>query len=498
MFALYLLLLLAPPSGNAAWPAGAAVSPVNQSQDTQPTPKQDFPKGQIVAKVTCTQAPTQSYALYLPSNYDAARRWPILYAFDPGARGQVPVDRFQEAAEKFGWIIAGSNNSRNASIQSSIDAWNAITRDTADKFSIDGGRVYAAGFSGGARMAILFATQCHDCLTGVIAGGAGFPEGIEPDAKMHFALFAAAGIDDFNFAEIKMLAEKLSRLNMPHLTETFAGRHEWLPSSVAMDAVAWMELLAMKTKLRQRDDPLIESLWNQRLKQAQELEDAKNLYDAYQRYVNLSASFKGLREVADIENKLNQLRNGREVRDALRDEQQQIKKQRELEDKIIDLINHAERGKGRDNNQSPERNTQANDEGFDDRTRLQGIMAELRRQAVAEPDSATRRVARRVISGQYIGLVERGSNALQNQKRFDDAVWFFSMATEVDPERAGAFYNLAWAYGAKGDKKKSLKALQTAVDKGFSDAAALAANKAFDSLRDDPQYQKIISSLKTR
>jgi len=87
---------------------------------------------------------------------------------------------------------------------------------------------------------------------------------------------------------------------------------------------------------------------------------------------------------------------------------------------------------------------------------------------------------------------------LQTQKRFDDAVWFFTMATEVDPERAGAFYNLAWAYGAKGDKKKSLKALQTAVDKGFTDAAALASNKAFDSLRDDPQYQKIISTLKTR
>src|SRR5262245_13927158 len=132
MLALYLWLLIAPHLQQAAvWPANTTVARADQERAA-------IPRGQIVAKVTCAQAPAQSYALYLPAHYDAARRWPILYAFDPGARGQVPVERFKEAAEKFGWIIAGSNNSRNASIQSSIDAWNAITRDTADRFSIDG------------------------------------------------------------------------------------------------------------------------------------------------------------------------------------------------------------------------------------------------------------------------------------------------------------------------------------------------------------------------
>jgi hypothetical protein len=95
-------------------------------------------------------------------------------------------------------------------------------------------------------------------------------------------------------------------------------------------------------------------------------------------------------------------------------------------------------------------------------------------------------------------LLERGRDLLQTQKRFDAAARVFTLATEVDPERAGAFYYLAWANNLKGDRKKSLKALQTAVDKGFSDIAGLENNKAFDSLRDDPQYQKIVSALKTR
>jgi len=99
-----------------------------QARDNQAV----IPPGQIVEKVVCARDANQSYALYLPANYVGTRKWPVIYAFDPGARGRVPVERFKEAAEKFGWIIVGSNNSRNASYQSSIDSWNAIGRKLKD------------------------------------------------------------------------------------------------------------------------------------------------------------------------------------------------------------------------------------------------------------------------------------------------------------------------------------------------------------------------------
>src|SRR5216110_2599416 len=85
-----------------------------------------IPPGRLVEKVVCAKVPTQSYAAYLPSSYTAARSWPILYAFDPGARGTLPVTRYQQAAEKYGWIVIGSNNSQNGSMQQSLDAWVAM------------------------------------------------------------------------------------------------------------------------------------------------------------------------------------------------------------------------------------------------------------------------------------------------------------------------------------------------------------------------------------
>jgi predicted esterase len=461
-----------------------------------PPAQSELPTGRVIESVACIHDSAQTYALYLPSNYNDARHWPILYALDPGARGKVPVERYREAAERFGWIVAGSNNSRNGNLQASLDAWNAMIGDTTGRFAIDERRAYAAGLSGGARVAILFAVQCNNCLAGVIVSGAGFPGGTEASASMHFSVFSTIGIDDFNFAEVKSLEEKLSRANITHQTEVFDGRHEWPPSPVAVSAVGWMELVAMKTGRRDRDLSLIDNWSAARLKQAREFADAGRLYEAYQVYLELSLSLKGLRDVTEFDNQVNQLRNSREVRDEIRDEQQQIQRQRELEQQIGSLAAASGRTRPPDPDQRALESARANDEGFDANTRLHTILTKLNREAKAEPDSAIRRVARRVLDGQYIGLVERGQPILQSGKNYEEAVRIFTLASEVAPERAGAFYYLAWACNGRGDKKKSLRALQTAVDKGFSDAAALANNKAFDSIRDDPQYQRIISTMK--
>jgi tetratricopeptide (TPR) repeat protein len=183
------------------------------------------------------------------------------------------------------------------------------------------------------------------------------------------------------------------------------------------------------------------------------------------------------------------------VRDGLRDEQQQIKKQRDLENQLIDLLAAADRSRLRDESPS-DRNATAADESPDPNFRFKTLLNDLRRQSKAVEDSAARRIARRVLSGQYVGLIERASNSLQTLKRYDEAVRLYTFATEVDPDRSGAFYSLALAYGAKGEKKKSLKALETAVDKGFKDHAAVSANSAFDSIRNDPAYLQLIEKMR--
>ncbi|HSE17267.1 MAG TPA: hypothetical protein VLB46_09445 [Pyrinomonadaceae bacterium] len=396
----------------------------------------------------------------------------------------MPVERFKEAAEKYGWIVLGSNNSRNGPWNVVVNAWNAMLTDTHQRFAIDDERMYATGFSGGARVAVHIAAGCK-CLAGVIANGAGFPVDLAPSPQMHFVFFGAAGVDDFNYLELQNLQEPLTKAGIVHRLQTFAGRHEWPPVSVATAAVEWMELHAIKTGKRPRDDAFINAMWQQILSDARTLEEAKKYNEAYQLYLELAESFKGLRDVAEIETKINQLADSRELKAAIREEQAQVKKQRKLEGRLNTLI--AARDGGASTSQS--------EEGIDSGNLLQKVLNDLRKQSKEPEDSTQRRVARRVLDGLFIGLVEEGISLLQTKKNYSESIKRFTLATEVNPDRPGPFFYLAWAYAANRDKKKSLQFLNKAVEKGFSDSALITATKAFDPIRNDPEYQQIMARL---
>lgn len=446
-----------------------------------------IPKGQIVERIEALTDSSQSYALYLPSNYTPDRKWPVLYAFDPGARGRFPVERFKEAAEKYGWIVVGSNNSRNGPWNVVVNAWNAMQKDTHERFAIDDERVYATGFSGGARAAIHIAAACK-CLAGVIASGAGFPPELAPSSAMHLVFFGVVGVDDFNYPELKNLQEPLTKGGIIHRVQTFEGRHEWPPASVATAAVEWMELHAIKAGKRPRDDGFINAIWQQLLNEARTFEESKKYNEAYQLYFDLAESFKGLRDVAEIETKKNQFSESREFKAAIRDEQLQIRKQRELESRLNSLI------AGRDGGAPVNQGGDAVDSG----NLLQMMLNDLRKQSKASEDSTQRRVARRVLDGLFVGLIEQGTILLQTGKNYSESVKFLKLATEVNPDRPGSFFYLAWAYAGSRDKKKALQSLNAAVEKGFSDAAIIEANKAFDFIRNDPGYQQIMARLRSR
>jgi hypothetical protein len=85
--------------------------------------------GKVIESVVTSRDPSQSYALYLPSNYTPEKSWPLLLCLDPRARGAIPVKLFSEAAERYGWIVIGSNNSRNGPLKPSLEAVSAIHSD---------------------------------------------------------------------------------------------------------------------------------------------------------------------------------------------------------------------------------------------------------------------------------------------------------------------------------------------------------------------------------
>ena len=149
-------------------------------------------------KVACPSDPAQTYALYLPSAYTTERRWPLLFVFDPRGRGTFAAEIFRDAAERFGWIIASSDNTQSdGAWEPNARALAAMWPDVLRGYAVDPKRIYAAGFSGGASVAWALGRETG-AIAGVIASGAPNP-GTESPKPVRFAWFGSAGRADFNF-----------------------------------------------------------------------------------------------------------------------------------------------------------------------------------------------------------------------------------------------------------------------------------------------------------
>ena len=208
-------------------------------------PAQTLPRGTVVDPVQCAGDPAQTYALFLPSTYSPERQWSLLLAFHPAARGRLMAEKYQAAAEQYGFIVAASNNARNGPHAVSAAAAQAMSTDVSRRFAIDLQRVYLTGMSGGARVAMGIALA-NASIAGVVASSAGYPDS-QPRDKVSFAVFGTAGTEDFNYVEMRLLDRKLSS---PHFLAVFDGGHTLPPDDIALDALEWMELQAMQSGRR--------------------------------------------------------------------------------------------------------------------------------------------------------------------------------------------------------------------------------------------------------
>ena len=268
---------------------------------------QDLPAGQIIDRVTCAADPSQSYALFVPADYTPSRSWPVIFAFDPGARGRVPVERYQAAAERYGYIVVGSNNSRNGGMEFPR-VLAALTNDVAARLAVNPKRVYLAGMSGGARTALGVALASKE-IAGVIASSAGYPD-TNIRKTLSFPLFTTAGTEDFNHLEMRKLDRALTT---PHRLVIFDGGHVWLSSELAVQAVEWMELHAMKAGLKPRDDAEIDRQLAARVEAAGTGSDK----DTFRALKAIADDFQGLKDVSTFARRAAELGRDKAIRAAL-------------------------------------------------------------------------------------------------------------------------------------------------------------------------------------
>jgi hypothetical protein len=442
--------------------------------------RREIVRGRAVPSVRSLAKPEQSYALYVPADYVAERRWPIVYVFDPGAQGMRPLELIQHAAERHGYLVAASHNSRNGpwsvSREAAIEIWN----DTHRFLAIDDRRVYFAGFSGGARVAAALAQSCH-CARGVFLVGAGFNTGTPPSRDAIFSVLALTGLADFNYGELVELDAQLERLGFPHALRRFDGEHAWAPAAEWDVALAWSALGEMRDGVRSRDDAFVAAELAQALARGLRHEQAGEAALALAEYRAAAAVLTGLTDTKALGARIDALRQDPSVRAFGEREAAEIARQRSLEAEVLAALD-ALRDAGADQ--------------ISLRADATWRIRRLRGELEGEKSPERRRVFQRAVGRVYVGAMETGRQ-LADAGTARRATSLFELAVEARPDQPWPHLALARCHAAVSDEKAALRELQRAVAQGLT-ASRLAASVETDAklapLARNEDYRKLLAS----
>lgn len=433
-------------------------------------------KGTIVDGIAAAEDPTQTYAVYLPTTWDAGAKHPLLLVFDPRSRGVMAAEIFREAAEARGWIVASSNNTMSdGPWEPNVRAVNAMWPDVMRRFAVDPARIYAAGFSGGAILAWATA-QGSGRVAGIIGVGGHLPQELR-GGEIGFAHFGAAGRRDFNYLEMHDVDRYVASKGAPRRLEIFDGRHEWIPAELARVAIDWLEVVAMQSAIRPRDAALARSIHEQEVEAARGLERAGRIAEAHERWSMIARTFDGFVETDEAKGRMDSLSRSKEMRAQIRAEtrwtgweRQRIEASQRVIAKIAD----------------PEvPMTSA-------RLGAELGLADLKRRA--EREDAEGSAAGRVLASMFAQASFYLPRRLMESEEFSKAAVVLELARTIQ-ETWPVDYNLAAMYARTGRKDAAFELLDAAVERGFSRPDQLRADEDFSALRDDPRFAALLGRI---
>ena len=439
--------------------------------------------GAWTEEITCRSDPEQRYALYLPAGYTAERAWPTLVVLDARGRALEAAERFQPAAERFGWVVASSYGTRSdAGWEPNQRALAAMLPDLEARVSLDQNRQVFAGFSGTARIAWGLTLQAPGMIDGVIAASGGTADSRMPDEAFPVPVFLTAGERDFNLAELRRLAEALEANGSTFRLETFDGRHEWMPEDLATEAVAWMELQAMRRGTRPVDEALVRELLERRIDHAERQQQAGRPLQALETYRSALRDFPDLASaeaLAPVRRAARELETSPELKQAHAHAIRLADREERFQFQVERAVRRIQREK------PPPPAEKIADE-LD--------LGKLRGQADDDSDPLQAAAASRMLSHAYTHM----SFYLPRQLLEADQPWRALTALEI---AHGIFDGLprTWIGRARaltrlGRHEDAVEVLAEAVERGLVDAETLTEEPDFEPLRKREDFQALAAA----
>jgi len=426
----------------------------------------EFTPAKVYPVVKCSADTNLTYALYLPPQYTSEKPSPVLILFDPHGDGLLPVNLFNSEASKNGFIIAGSNNSKNGMpVDQTTAIYRQILSDISSRFNIEKKAIYVGGFSGGSRVAGAAAIT-EGNIAGVVGCGAGLPN-INQKPLSPFSYLAVAGNGDFNYLEMQQLDASLDQAGYRHHLLVFDGIHQWPPIEVISEIFMWLRFDAMRQNAIQVNTNEINIFIEKNDKEAGIALANGNRAHQLEIYTKMLHFLQGLTDVAPLQAEIGRLSGEKDVIAFRKQQARLLEKEKELQGNYSSQIQ------------------QQNVEWWSKETGKLITLSE-------KPENpAMSQVYKRLLGYLSLNCYMYSNSALKNGD-LAAATKYIEIYRLVDPTNAEHRYLAAKVAALNNNPDAVFDLLKRAIDLGFKDFTRLNSDVDFKPYLEEERFKSLL------
>ncbi len=279
-----------------------------QTQDTMV-----LKKGIILDSLQVRDSITETFSLYLPTDFDVSRTWPVVFIMDMEGRGKEALSKFKSAAEKHHYLLAASNNlSETLPVSDNILIINRLINSMIKLFPIHKERMYTAGYGKGGKMASVVPIFIRQ-IDGVISVNSAFPNWEILSNQNKFQFVGVVGREDYNYHPMRSQKGVWNRLKYPN-DLLFHDGNGWPNSELLQRAVQRLSLFAMQKGVLKNDSLQIETALEEEYQEVQQQLGFGRELEAGELLSSMINSYKGLIDADSLESRLRTLKRDKGYR----------------------------------------------------------------------------------------------------------------------------------------------------------------------------------------
>lgn len=431
-------------------------------------------KGTVVDSLKINDSIPETYALFLPQDFELKGKWPLLAVFNMNGQARQEVTRLATAANRFGYVVAAPNAVHDSlSLSENMLRAKRMMDHLLNLLPVHKGRIYTAGINKGGRFANLVPIFLKD-VAGTLSIGAAITNIELLNIKNPFQFIAVVDKANFNYPSLLRDEKVLNSLKFPNSILVGDSTGKYFMERITQ-SLSYFELLAMAKGNMSKDSVLIEELYQNDMERIDSLlADGKYLL-ANRGMAETISIFRTLRNTDTLREKKKELKRSKIFRTQKREQEAALFKETLLREDFAyyleeDVLTYNFNNLGWWNFQKDQIDKYANGA------------------TVAEREMGLR------LHGYVNALVEDNIDLVNSQKIVDEEalVFLYMLKTIISPKDFGNYLKVASIASKNEDFGTALFYLEEAMKKGSTSKEDLYGIPHTALLRITPEFNALI------